>query len=45
MNDKTCEKCLYYRECDGGCMLEVFEGTDPEECRSANYKFFEAKDE
>ncbi len=44
MDDKTCQECIYHRS-GGGCMLEVFEGTDPEECRSANYKFFEAKDE
>ena len=44
MNDETCEKCLYCRS-DGECMLEIFEGNDPEECRSANYKWFEARDE
>lgn len=44
MNDKTCEECIYHRS-DGACMLEVIEGSDPEECRSADYKWFEARDE
>ena len=44
MNDKTCEECIYGRQ-DGRCQLEIFEGSDPEECRAADYKWFEAKDE
>lgn len=44
MDDKTCEECLYHRS-DGVCMLELFEGSDPDECRNADYKWFEAKDE
>ena len=44
MNDKTCQECIYCRR-DGKCMLEVLDGSDPEECRAADYKWFEARDE
>lgn len=44
MIDKTCQECIYCRS-DGVCMLEILEGSDPEECRNAEYKWFEAKDE
>lgn len=43
--ENNCENCLYYRECDGGCMLEILEGSDPEECRSKNCKWFEGREE
>ena len=44
MNDKTCEECLY---CDknGFCWLEKLDGSDPEECKAADYKWFEAREE
>lgn len=44
MNDKTCQECIYCRS-DGVCMLEILEGSDPEECRKNDYQWFEAKDE
>ena len=43
MNDKTCEECLYCK--NGKWFLEALDGSDPEECRGQNYKWFEAKDE
>ena len=43
MNDKTCEECIYFKS--GRCFLEVLDGSDPEECRSKGYLWFEAREE
>ena len=43
MDDKTCEECLYRK--NGKCFLEVLDGSDPEECRGQNHKWFEAREE
>ena len=44
MDDKTCQECIYHRD-DGVCMLEILEGTNPEDCRKNDRRDFEAKDE
>lgn len=43
VNDKTCEECLYCK--NGKCFLEILDGSDPEECRGQNHKWFEAMEE
>ena len=44
MEDHNCGNCLYCGE-NWQCWLEKLEGIDPEECRNANYKFFEEREQ